>query len=101
MAAMTNRREFLQIGVAASAWPLVARAAHAAGIDDVRGLVPISAVVYDTRFLESTAFAARSATLGLPVHPIAADMTRLWYEEIYHRWRKEPAAIAGLTTYGP
>ena len=98
---MTNRREFLQIGAAASAWPLVARAAHAAGIGDTAPWVPISLVVYDTRFSESTAFATRSAAHGLPTRAIEADMTRLWYDEIYHRWRQAPAAIAGLTAHGP
>ena len=101
MAAMTNRREFLQIGVAASAWPLVAGAAQAAGLDDAGRWVPISAAVYDTRFAESLAFATRCAARGLPTRAIEADMTRLWYDEIYHRWQQGPAAIAGLTAYGP
>ena len=58
-------------------------------------------VVYDRRFAESVAFADRSAALGLTIRPIEADMTRLWYEDIYHRWQRGPAAIAGLTTHGP
>ena len=78
---MTNRGESLQIGAAASAWPFVSRAAYAAGID-AAARVALSLVVYDTRFSESTAFAARSAALGLPTRPIEADMTRLWYDEI-------------------
>ena len=28
-------------------------------------------------------------------------MTRFWYEDLYHRWRSGPAAIAGLTAHGP
>ena len=98
---MTNRREFLQIGVTATAWPLVARAVQAAGLETAPQWTPISAVVYDTRFADSVAFAHRSASLGLTTHPIDADMTRLWYDEIYHRWQQGPAAIAGLTAYGP
>lgn len=101
---MTNRREFIQIGASASAWPLLSRAAHAAGLDERARAAPsirIAAVVYDTRFAESVAFAGRSAALGLTVRPIEADMTRLWYDEIYHRWQHEPAAIAGLTAHGP
>lgn len=98
---MTNRREFLQIGVTATAWPLVARAAQAAGLETVPQQTPIAAVVYDTRFADSVAFARRSASLGLTTHPIDADMTRLWYDEIYHRWQQGPAAIAGLTAHGP
>ena len=101
---MTNRREFIQIGASASAWPLLSRAAHAAGLDEAgrpARSIPIAAVVYDTRFAESVAFAGRSAALGLTTRPIDADMTRLWYDEIYHRWQQEPAAIAGLTAHGP
>jgi hypothetical protein len=98
---MTNRREFLQIGVSAAAWPLVARAAQAAGIDGNAPWIPLSIMVYDTRFPESAAFAARGAALGLTTRAIEADMTQLWYHEIYHRWQHGPAAIAGLTAYGP
>ena len=28
-------------------------------------------------------------------------MTRFWYDDLYHRWREGPAAIAGLTAHGP
>jgi hypothetical protein len=85
---MTNRREFLQIGVSATAWPLVARTMQATGIDPLPELVPLSLVVYDTRFPESVAFAERCAALGLRTRAIEADMTRLWYDEIYHRWKE-------------
>jgi hypothetical protein len=98
---MTNRREFLQIGVSATAWPLLSRAAHAAGVGEPAPAIRIATVVYDTRFAESVAFAGRSAQLGLTTRAIEADMTRLWYEEIYLRWQREPAAIAGLTAHGP
>jgi hypothetical protein len=98
--AMTSRREFLQIGITASAWPLVAGAAHAPGV----GPAPVTSllgVVYDTRLAESVAFARRSTALGLPTHAIAGDMTRLWYDVIYHHWRQRPTALAGLTAHGP
>lgn len=63
--------------------------------------MPLLGVVYDTRFAESVAFARRSAALGLRTHAIAGDMTRLWYDEIYHHWRQSPTALAGLTAHGP
>jgi hypothetical protein len=50
---------------------------------------------------ESIAFAERSAALGLRAHAIDGDMTRLWYDEIYHRWQQRPTALAGLTAHGP
>jgi len=98
---MTNRREFLQIGVSASAWPLVARTVQATGFEPGPEQVPLSLVVYDTRFPQSVAFGQRCAALGLRTCAIDADMTRLWYDEIYYRWKEGPQAIAGLTAHGP
>ena len=98
---MTNRREFLQIGASATAWPLLSRAAHAAGVAGQPPPIRIATVVYDTRFAESVAFADRCAALGFTTRAIEADMTRLWFDDIYHRWQREPAAIAGLTAHGP
>jgi hypothetical protein len=99
---MTNRREFLQIGVSATAWPLVARAAQAAGIETPPERTPLLAVVYDPRFPESVAFARRSEAFGLRVLPIErGDMTRIWFEEVHPRWRERPAALGGFTAYGP
>jgi hypothetical protein len=102
---MTSRREFLQIGIAASAWPLATQAARAAGFDGpalaAPRTVPLYKVVYDTRFPESLAFGRRAASLGASVHAIEGDMTRLWFDDIYHRWKESPVAIAGLTAQGP
>ena len=98
---MTNRREFLQIGASATAWPLLSRAAHAAGVAAPPPAIRIATVVYDTRFAECVAFADRCAALGLTPRAIEADMTRLWFDDIYHRWQREPAALAGLTAHGP
>ena len=99
---MTNRREFLQIGVSATAWPLMARAAQAAGIEPPQERMPITAVVYDARYHESVAFARRSEALGLKALPIDnGDMTRIWFHEIHYRWRDRPVALAGFTAHGP
>jgi len=95
---MTSRREFLQIGITATAWPLAATAALAAGAGS--DALPLYRVVYDSRFAASREFAERAQGLGLVVHAIAGDMTRFWYEELYHEWRRGPAAIAGLTAHG-
>ena len=94
---MTSRRELLKAGLAASALPLAASAgfAHAE-----HTAVPLYKVVHDTRFAASVAFAARAAARGLAVAGIDGDVTRLWYDDLYHRWRRQPAAIAGLTAHG-
>ena len=98
---MRNRREFLQISATATAWPLVAGPAHAAGLVTDARFAPVSAVVYDTRFPESVAFAERLSAQGVETLAIEADMTRLWYDHIYHRWQRGGAPIAGLTAHGP
>jgi hypothetical protein len=103
---MTSRREFLQIGIAASALPLATQAARAAGLDEPAAVpaprpVPLYKAVFDTRFAESVAFGRRAASLGVATHAIEGDMTKFWFDDIYHRWRQGPVAIAGLTAHGP
>jgi hypothetical protein len=99
---MKNRREFLQIGVAALALPIAAHtagsSAPAAGQDRS---VPLYKVVFDERFADSRAFGTEAERLGLPVYKIKGDITDLWFHDLYVRWKKSPAAIAGLTAHGP
>jgi hypothetical protein len=97
---MTNRREFLQIGVTATAWPFASSAVRATAQIPATESVALYKVIYDRRFGASIAFGERAAALGLTVHAIEGDMTRFWYEELYHEWKKGPAAIAGLTAHG-
>jgi hypothetical protein len=96
---MTSRREFLQIGITATAWPLAPAAVRAAGEISAAPL-PLYKVIFDRRFAASVDFAERAQSLGLATHGIDGDMTRFWYGELYHEWKKGPAAIAGLTAHG-
>jgi len=57
------------------------------------------AIVADTRFPESRAFAAEVARAGNHVAWITGDITDLWYKELDLLWREEKAPIAGLTAY--
>ena len=98
---MTSRREILKVGLAASALPLAGGAAFAAAAGERQlEAVALYKVLYDTRFPASVAFAARAAEQGHAVHAMQGDMTQFWYDDLYHRWRQGPAAIAGLTAYG-
>jgi hypothetical protein len=95
---MTSRREFLKVGLVASALPV---AADASLVDAATApTVPLYKVLYDTRFPASVAFARRASARGLAVQAMHGDVTSFWYDDLYHRWRKEPAAIAGLTAHG-
>ncbi len=96
---MTSRRQFLKAGLAASALQIAARADIGAA-EPPAATVSLYKVLYDTRFPASVAFARRAAARGLAVHAMAGDMTRFWYDDLYHRWRQGPAAIAGLTGEG-
>jgi hypothetical protein len=99
---MTSRRQFLQIGIAASALPLAPAALRAAELDGARrtAALPLYKVVYDSRFAASLTFARRATAHGASLQPIEGDMTWFWYHDLYHRWRSAPAAIAGLTAHG-
>ena len=63
--------------------------------------LPLYKVVYDVRFPQSVSFAQRAQQLGVATHAIEGDMTSFWYDDLYHRWRQDPVAIAGLTAHGP
>jgi hypothetical protein len=94
---MTNRRELLKAGLAA-ALPLAASATAAPS--EQPEAVALYKILCDTRFPASVAFATRVAEHGHAVHAMQGDMTRFWYDDLYHRWRERPAAIAGLTAHG-
>lgn len=96
---MTSRREFLQVGLVAAALPMAVQAEEVAAADP-EPTVPLYKVLYDTRLPASVAFARRASARGLVVHAMGGDMTRFWYDDLYHRWQAGPAAIAGLTAYG-
>ena len=98
---MTSRRQVLKVGLAASAMLPLAAGIVSMAVDAARGeAITLYKVLYDTRFATSVAFARRAAAAGVPVHGMAGDMTRFWYDDLYHRWRQGPAAIAGLTAHG-
>src|SRR5262245_10881177 len=101
---MTNRREFLQVGIAATTLPLATQSLLAGAEPlgtPIDAAVPLYKIVYDVRFADSVAFARQAEARGVATHAIEGDMTRFWYDDLYYRWRSGPAAIAGLTAHGP
>ncbi len=101
---MASRREFLQIGVAALALPISARAGLAPAIlgqANESTPTPLYKVIFDERFASSRAFAGEVKRLGASVYGIKGDITDLWFNDLDARWKKEPVGIAGLTEHGP
>jgi hypothetical protein len=94
---MTNRRELLQGALAVSALPLATQGGTTWATPRTR----YHAVIYDTRFQASVAFARELQRFGSPIHAMCGDITDLWYEHLYPLWRRSPVAIAGLTAHGP
>jgi hypothetical protein len=103
---MKSRREFLQMGVVALSLPIATgaragTAASAPGQAKESAAVALYKVIFDTRFADSASFAEEAGRLGASIHGIRGDMTDLWYYDLDARWKKSPAAIAGLTAHGP
>jgi hypothetical protein len=101
---MASRREFLQIGVAALALPISARARlrpEISGRANQSVATPLYMVIFDQRFQSSRAFAGEVKRLGAPIYGIKGDITDLWFHDLDARWKREPIGIAGLTEHGP
>jgi hypothetical protein len=119
---MIDRRRFVQHGVAGSVIalvggiPMLAGAATSGVSRESGGLLAdgvledglfgdngfkVHVAIFDRRFAAGRRFAQASETRGIPTRPIAGDVTTLWYSELYPLWKRQPVAIAGLTTYGP
>lgn len=96
---MVNRREILQGGIAVTSLPIVSNVAWSAA-GPAAAPLPLYKVIYDERFASSRSFGDEARRLGASVHAIDGDITSLWYDDLYVRWRSGAAAIAGLTAHG-
>lgn len=102
---MANRREILQLGMAVTVMPLDSAKGWSTAEDDSNrntSVLPLYIALYDKRFGASQAFGERMAVRGVATTGLSTgDITALWFNDLYHRWMKEPVAIAGLTARGP
>jgi hypothetical protein len=96
-----SRRKILQRGIAATTLPLVAgwvpsQTASARALEHNA----LYKVLIDSRFSAARAFGREARWGGEVVHEFQGDITSVWYEDLHPRWKKSPAAIAGLTAHG-
>jgi hypothetical protein len=94
---VANRRQLLQLGIAASVLPLSARAVFARPADAEAWPNRLYKTIYDARYRAGRAFAARAQALGASLQRIDGDITDFWYIDLDLRWKQGPVAIAGLT----
>lgn len=95
-----SRRDFLQASAAAIAVPLLAGGSATAWGNTLLPTVPrhdFYKVLFDRESPAAVAFGRRAVALQLPAVEVGRDVTSLWYDDLYHRWREGPAALAGLT----
>jgi len=94
-----DRRDFMiASGAAVGIW---ASLSAAMGTANAASAPPrlFHAIVADTRFPESRAFAHKAARAGNRIVWITGDITDLWYNELDLLWREKKATLAGLTGY--
>jgi hypothetical protein len=60
---------------------------------------PVYKTIYDQDHPAALNFGRAAAAAGQQTQAIGRDVTSLWYDDLYHRWREGPAAIAGLTSF--
>ena len=102
---MYNRRKFLKVSAAASsacavggAMGMWAARAQAASEPMTGAKIDFYKVMFDAEQSASVAFGQAARSSGLNAEPVGLDVTSVWYDDLYHRWRTAPAAIAGLTS---
>jgi hypothetical protein len=102
---MTNRREFIKLGTAVSAWAVGAAQGSSKTLPldtNVLATTNLYKVVADQRYAASVQFAEQAQQQGLAVHlMLKGDITSFWYHELHAIWQHSPRGVAGLTEAGP
>lgn len=95
---MPSRREFIRCGLAASAlaaYPLSVRLALARSSREKP--LRLFKILFDQTSAEGAEFGAEAVSLGGATRAVGGDAGGAWMNEIEPRWKRGPAAIAGLT----
>lgn len=93
---MANRREFLQVGIAAARLPFVIPVLESLQARPVPPS-PFYKVIVDGRFPAGLRFGTSTVQRGRSVHWIQGDITKLWFDDLDVRWKTAATALAGLT----
>jgi hypothetical protein len=101
---MISRRTILQGAVAATSIPIVASVAWTQRQAETSPAMALDhpslyKVLVDKRFATARAFGRDAEWRGLSVQAFGGDITDVWFDDLYPRWRQGRAAIAGLTTH--
>ena len=95
---MTNRRQFMQSGLAFSVLPLTELSAMKMAVAAPEGAyLTLESFVADKRYMESIATASKISSEGVPVVEITGDMTELWIGQYSKQWKQAPMTLAGVT----
>lgn len=95
---MTNRRQFIQSGLAFSALSITEllplRDAVAASSTPS---VMLENFVFDNRFAFAVDLARQAGQQGVPLAEMSGDLTDLWYNRYSLQWKQHPMTLAGVT----
>jgi hypothetical protein len=94
---LSNRREFLQMSLAASALPAIVAARTENGAASSDKGVGRGHVIVETTSPMALAFGDEAVRLGLEPHGIKDDVTNLWCHTLSLQWKRGPATLAGIT----
>jgi hypothetical protein len=100
---MVSRRTILQGAVAATSFPIISSVAWPTTAGEPNAALDhrsLYKVLVDQRFAAARALGREAEWRGETVHAFDGDVTDIWYHDLYHRWQRGRAPIAGLTTYG-
>jgi hypothetical protein len=94
---MLNRRTFVQTSVAAWSISLLGGLKSGWSVAAGPNRIDFYKVLFDRKHPAARTFGRAAEAAGLTIQAIDRDVTALWYDDLYHRWRQGAAAIAGLT----